>query len=195
MSELLIQARSWVNAHYGRQAIHLIKAEEWLDRINPAASEAMRLATVTHDMERAFPEPDSPRVDPSRGPDDPIYNNAHAERSARIVSAYLRQAANPVSEEFIDEVAALIRAHEFGGWPEANWVQAADSLSFLEVNVDYFIERIGAPDSDWTYDYVESKFNWMYDRIQIAEARTLAEPLRVRAIEKLQGKMGRNGLA
>jgi hypothetical protein len=190
MSELLIRARNWVNENYGRRAIHLIKAETWLDRINPAATEAMRLATVTHDMERAFPGHDSPLLDPDRGPDDPIYNNAHTERSARIVEEYLRQLPDSLSEEFLAEVAALIRAHEFGGWPEANWVQAADSLSFLEVNVDYFIGRIGAPDSDWTYEYVKAKFDWMYERVQIAEARVLAEPLHAWAIGKLRDKMG-----
>ena len=30
---------------------------------------------------------------------------------------------------------ALVRVHEEGGWPEANVVQAADSLSFLETMV------------------------------------------------------------
>ncbi|HEV2661967.1 MAG TPA: hypothetical protein VGU68_15260, partial [Ktedonobacteraceae bacterium] len=61
MSELLPLARAWVSEHYGKSAEHLLKAEEWLRRIDPAASEAMLLATVTHDMERAFPGPDSPK--------------------------------------------------------------------------------------------------------------------------------------
>ncbi len=179
-----MQARNWVVEQYGKHAEHLLKAEEWLLRIYPTATETMLLATVTHDMERAFPGPDSPKVDPNLGPADPIYNRAHSERSARIVSAYLRTQQAPVV--LINEVASLIRAHEIGGWSEANWVQAADSLSFLEVNVDFFIKRIDAPDSDWTASYVRAKFDWMYERIQVAEARLLAVPLHKQALQKLE---------
>jgi len=82
-------------------------------------------------MERAFPGLDSPSQ--RNGFLDLDYYRAHSERSARIVSVYLTEQG--VSEQLVTEVAALIRVHEFGGWPEANLVQAADSLSFLEVNV------------------------------------------------------------
>ena len=95
MNDLLELSRTWVREIYGVSAQHLLKAEEWLRRIDPAASEAMLLATLTHDMERAFPGPDSPRQDPSLGPDDPVYNQAHSERSARIVSDFLRQQHAP----------------------------------------------------------------------------------------------------
>ncbi|MBA2678484.1 MAG: DUF4202 domain-containing protein, partial [Ktedonobacteraceae bacterium] len=133
------------------------------------------------------PEPDSPKPDPSLGPDDPIYNNAHSERSARIVGDFLR--AQHASEDLIAEVARLIRAHEFGGWPDANWVQAADSLSFLEVNIDYFLDRINPSEPlGWTLEWVHAKFDWMYNRIQIPTARTLAAPFHKVAMEKLQKK-------
>ena len=193
MSELIEWSRRWVRDNYGKSAQHLLKAEEWLRRINPEASEAMLLATLTHDMERAFPGPDSPRLDPALGPDDPIYNTAHSERSVRIVSDFLREQQAP--EALIADVACLIRAHEIGGWPEANWVQAADSLSFLEVNIDFFLSRIGAPQSDWTLTYVRAKFDWMYSRIQIAEARALAAPLHETALQKLRRKEEEMALA
>lgn len=187
MSDLMIVAQAWVRDNYGKSAEHLLKAEEWLGRINPAASEAMLLATLTHDMERAFPEPDSPRPDPSLGPDDPIYNNAHSERSARIVSDFLR--AQHAPEDLIAEVANLIRVHEFGGWPDANWVQAADSLSFLDVNIDFFLDRINPSQPlGWTPEWVHDKFDWMYNRIRIPTAHTLATPLYKVAMEKLQKK-------
>ena len=37
----------------------------------------------------------------------------------------------------------MIRAHEYGGDDDENYVQAADSLSFLEVNVDVIPELDG----------------------------------------------------
>lgn len=191
MNDLLALSRNWVKEHYGMNAEHLLKAEEWLKRINPTASEAMLLATVTHDMERAFPGPDSPKQDPALGPDDPVYNQAHAERSVRIVSDFLRE--HQVSETLVEEVARLIRVHEIGGWPEADWVQAADSLSFLQVNVDLFLNRIGRPHDGWTLEHVRAKFDWMYYRIKIPEARALATPLYERALEKLRKKEGEYG--
>jgi hypothetical protein len=186
MDDLLELSRAWVEQNYGRSAEHLLKAEEWLRRIDPNASQAMILAALTHDMERAFPGPDSPKQDLSRGPDDPLYNQAHSERSARIVSDFLR--AHHASETLVADVASLIRVHEMGGWPEADRVQAADSLSFLEVNVDFFLDRIGAPQDDWTLDHVRAKFDWMYHRIKIPEARALAAPLYEIALQKLSKK-------
>jgi len=187
MSELLLLSRAWVRDNYGKHARHLLKAEEWLQHINPAASEAMLLATLTHDMERAFPGPDSPKQTPALGPDDPIYNQAHSERSARIVSDFLHEQHAP--DDLIAEVAALIRVHEFGGWPDANWVQAADSLSFLEVNIDFFLGRIDpSQENNWTLEEVRAKFDWMYNRIQIPAARTLATPLYAAAMQKLHQK-------
>ncbi len=186
MNELLELSRTWVKENYGKHAEHLLKAEEWLRRIDPNASQAMILATLTHDMERAFPGPDSPKQDPSRGPDDPLYNQAHSERSARIVSEFLRE--HHASETLVEDVACLIRVHEIGGWPEADWVQAADSLSFLEVNVDFFLNRIGASQDGWTLNTVRAKFDWMYHRIKIPEARALAAPLYKIALQKLRKK-------
>jgi hypothetical protein len=186
--DILILSRTWVSENYGRHAQHLLKAEEWLRRIDPHATEAMLLAILTHDMERAFPGPDSPKQDPSLGPDDPIYNQAHSQRSARIVSMFLRE--QHVPETLVMEVARLIEVHEVGGWSEADWVQAADSLSFLEVNIDFFLGLINAPENGWTFAEVRAKFDWMYQRIKIATARELATPLYEQALHKLRDKGG-----
>jgi hypothetical protein len=187
MSALIELCRTWVRDKYGRSAEHLLKAEEWLRRIEPAASQAMLLAALTHDMERAFPGPDSPQLVPARGPADPVYNQAHSQRSARIVGEFLRaqQAPGPL----VEEVESLIRAHEIGGWPQADSVQAADSLSFLEVNIDFFLERLAAPRDSWPPEYVRAKFEWMYQRMTIPAARALAAPYYARAMQKLQRQL------
>src|SRR5215471_10855732 len=101
-------AREWVDAHYEHGGLHLLQTEVWLQRLKPDASEEMLLAALTHDMERAFPGPDSPSLDPKDGVDNPDYNNAHSERSARIVSDYLQEQG--ASQESIKEVARLIKA-------------------------------------------------------------------------------------
>jgi hypothetical protein len=186
LESLRDQARNWVNAHYAHGRVHLLQTEVWLQRLKPGASEELLLAALTHDMERAFPGPDSPSLDPKDGVDNPGYNNAHSERSARIVSNYLRE--QDASSESIKEVARLIRAHEYGGDDEENLVQAADSLSFLEVNVDVFLGWLVAGDEKWDADAVRAKFDWMNERIQIPVARELARPLYEEALQKLESR-------
>lgn len=178
----LIQAtRQWVTEKYPYNNDHLLKALEWLDRIAPDASEAMRLATLTHDMERAFPGPDQPIHHVIKGFDDHEYYAAHAARSARIVGAWLREQG--AHETLVQEVERLIRAHEDGGWPEADLVQAADSLSFLEVNVDLFLNMLRS--GKRSPDEVRLKFDYTYERIQVAHAKELALPLYQQAIGRL----------
>src|SRR6266566_5179048 len=180
------RAREWVCVYYEQGARYLLQTEAWLQRLQPEASEELLLAALTHDMERAFPGPDSPSLDPKQGVDNPTYNTAHSERSARIVSVYLREQG--ASEECIEEVARLIRAHEYGGDGDENLVQAADSLSFLEVNVDVFLGWMDAGDERWNADAVDAKFTWMYERIQIQQARELAKPLYEEAMRKLKSR-------
>ena len=180
------RTRAWVRAHYENGGKHLLQTEVWLQRLKPDAFEEMLLAALTHDMERAFPGPDSPSLDPKDGVDNPIYNNAHCERSARIVCDYLHE--QDASRESIEEVARRVRAHEYGGDDDENLVQAADSLSFLEVNVDVFLGWMDAGNEKWNADAVRAKFNWMYERIQIPQARDLARPLFEEAMRKLESR-------
>src|SRR4051794_14942162 len=112
---LMNAARDWVVDKYPYNSFHLLKSLEWLDRLSPGMPEAVRLATLTHDMERAFPGPDQPVA---RILDDPDYYRAHSERSARIVANWMRE--NGAAEDLIGDVEELILVHEFGGWPEAD---------------------------------------------------------------------------
>jgi hypothetical protein len=177
-STLVEAAKQWVIDKYTYNNYHLVRSLVWLDRLAPGSSEAVRLATLTHDMERAFPGPDQPVM---TSLDDPEYMVLHSERSARIVGEWLRE--NGADEDLVREVERLIRFHEFGGWPEANLVQAADSLSFLEVNVGLFLTM--ARSGRRTIEDVRSKFDFSYNRIQVPEAKVFAMPMLEKAIEQL----------
>ena len=168
-STLVEAARRWVIETYPYNRDHLVCALDWLDRIAPGSHEAVRLATLTHDMERAFPGPDSPQM---KSLNDPVYNKLHSERSARIVGTWLR--GRGASDALVQSVETLILAHETGGWLEADLVQAADSLSFFDTNIDLFLDfvrsgRFSAADVRW-------KFEHSYQRIQVPQAKALALP-------------------
>jgi hypothetical protein len=112
---------------------------------------------------------------------DPEYERLHSLRSARIVGAWLRE--RQTNEALVAEVERLIVAHEFGGWPDADLVQAVDSLSFLETNVELFLGFVRS--GKHPAHEVRKKFNQMFGRIQIPRLKSLAEPLIEHALEQL----------
>jgi hypothetical protein len=177
-SPLIDAARAWVIECYPYNRHHLLKALEWLDRVAPDSSEAVRLATLTHDMERAFPGPDQPVI---KTLSDPEYERLHSLRSARIVGAWLRE--HHASEALVEHVEALIVAHEFGGWREADLVQAADSLSFLETNIELFLGFVRS--GRHPAHEVRKKFTQMFERIRIPRLKGLAQPLFDGALQQL----------
>ena len=172
---LIDEAADWIEPYWNAE--HLRRALDWLLVLDSDASKELQLAALTHDMERHFPG--GPEQDLSIAPEAGLeYRRLHSERSARIVGEWLREAgAEPAS---VAEVERLIRLHESGGDADANALQAADSLSFLEVNIDipYVWARRGA----CGLDRARAQHTWMFERIQIPEARTLARPLYDEAI-------------
>lgn len=164
------RALRWIEPYYDR--VHLEQAVVWLLRIDPDASEPLLVAALTHDMERQFPG--GPRLDKRTGAwDDLDYNSRHAERSARIVGAWLRD--QQTDDAFAARVAALILEHEFGGSEQGNKLQAADSLSFLDVNGVLAARWI--ENGETSLEHALRKLDWMYERIALPDAQELARPL------------------
>jgi hypothetical protein len=88
VTELVDAARAWIDEVHPHPR-HLTRALEWADALEPQAGEALRIAAVTHDSERAFPDPDCP-WDSADDFDVPGYLRYHQERCARITSEWLR---------------------------------------------------------------------------------------------------------
>jgi kynurenine formamidase len=179
--DLVERARGWMadqHPHFG----HMQRALDWALVLDPNASDAVQIAAVTHDAERAYPDPDSP-WDSAVSWADPEYNRWHQERCARIVGEWLReQGAEPALTE---EVEQLVRVHEEGGWPAADIVQAADSLSFLETMVWILGEWIQS--GRCTRESSEGKARHSLSRInrELVRAREEAEPLLAAALQRL----------
>lgn len=180
-NRLLEKTRGWVEKIYFN-ANHLIRTVYWVKRLNPDASEALVLAALTHDIERAFEEgrkPPSPEFGGAKW-DDPVYNKWHSERSAKFVEEFLgRERASP---QLIQEVVGLIKQHEFGGSEETNLLRDADSLSFLEVNAPIFISWVPEKLSK---EEVKEKLDYMFNRIGGEGARKLAKRLYDKATSEL----------
>jgi hypothetical protein len=171
------------------------RTRDWLLVLDPNASEALQVAAVLHDIERAVPE-EEPQSRPRWPASD--YDDWHADRAMRVAARWLGEhGADPV---MLAETCALIRVHEVGGWPDADLIQAADSLSFLEVQADWFLARVRR--SEIGADEAERKFRWMHERIRVPRARELSAPMFEQALAQLDagreagtGAEGRSGPA
>jgi hypothetical protein len=160
----------------------LERARDWVVHLDGDAPLEVRLATLTHDIERMFPS--GPVFDKAHGRwDDPDYLYAHASRSAEVVGVWIHEQADVTAELDRRELRRLITLHEFGGLAGADLVQAGDSLSFLETLQD--VVRSWVEGGECDVAQARAKHQYMADRIRIAEARRLAEPLLEAALASL----------
>jgi hypothetical protein len=178
VTELERKAEAFIAPYWN--ADHLLNTRDWLIRLAADASEALRVAAVVHDCERMFAG--GPAIDPSAPPDDATYLREHSERSARFAGEWLRREG--ADTRFVDEVEELVRLHEGGGTPAADLLQAADSVSFLDVNGDVVLDWIA--DGRATCAQARAKLDYMLDRIRVERARELALPLYERATARLE---------
>jgi hypothetical protein len=167
-------AREWIASYWNAE--HLVRTRDWVIELDPGAGLALRLAALTHDIERNFPG--SPAPDPT----DPSYVRLHSDRSASIVRDWLASEGAP--EELGTEVARLISAHEVGGWQEADVLQAADSLSFLEVNATR--PAAWVRDGRCSPAEARARLREMSDRIAVEPARPPADALLEDAERRLE---------
>jgi hypothetical protein len=169
------EALAWVAPH--RNGRHLIRTRDWLRELRPDAGEPLVLAALLHDVDRNV---DKGALDRHIAAwDEPAVVQAHAEQAAEVAGAWLRNRG--ADEALVSVVAALIRRHETGGGEDADALQAADSLSFLETN----------PAATWVREgrasraEAERKLRWMHDRIRPDRARAAAAPLLRRALREV----------
>jgi len=169
------RALQWIATYWN--ADHLVRTRDWLLELEPEAGLALRLAALTHDMERHFPG--GPSQDLSAEPEEDMeYRRLHSERSARIVGDWLRQQG--VEDGLVHDVERLIRVHEIGGAADEDLLQAADSLSFLETNADLVAGWYTS--GRCSRERAKSQHRWMFERIKLPRARDLARPLYEEAI-------------
>jgi Domain of unknown function (DUF4202) len=167
---VISRAERWIEPYWNAE--HLRRTAHWVLVLDSDAGETLRLAALTHDMERHFPG--GPVQNLTLPPESDVeYWREHSERSARIVGEWLRGEGAP--ETTIAEVERLVHLHEVGGDHDADVLQAADSLSFLEVNVD--VPYAWARRGDCDLERARAQHTWMFERIRVPAARELAGPL------------------
>jgi len=173
--------RDWVKeVHYNPP--HLLRTEYWLLKLNPKADLTLRIAALTHDIERAFGERRNPPKDEVKIKwEDEEYCLWHGERSAKFSADFLKNSG--ANQRLIEKVKHLVIYHELGGDEETNFIKDADSISFLEINAPRFISRIS---NEQTKRETKEKFNYMFNRISSVKAKKLARSYYNKAMSELE---------
>lgn len=179
-SRVEVLAADWVSPY--NQVTHLLRARDWLVFLAPDATLEMRLAAMTHDIERMFPG--GPVLDHARVEwDDPAYLFAHSMRSAEAVGFWLG-GLGPMSDSVdVREVRRLIGLHEVGGLRGADELQAADSLSFLETLAD--LTRQWVLTGTCSRGKAAEKLHYSLDRIRVSAAVDPGKQLLEWALDQL----------
>lgn len=134
-------------ADLDREASHGINTLDWVLRINPDASLALQIAALGHDIERSV----SPRYRREEFTDHAEYKKAHSERGAEILGGILNK--HNLEQSVIEEAVELVKLHEVGGTEDADVLRDADSISFFDNNLEFYIGYKGLEEAKRQVEY------------------------------------------
>ena len=146
--------------------VHSKNTLEWLLKLKPDADDALKIAALGHDIERAIAERKVRREDYK---DYDEFKEAHASNSAKILAEIMKECN--ISKKLADDVVFLVCHHETGGTRRIDILRDADSISFFHVNLPYYFLRNGIEETKrrclWGYkklpknmQEVVAKFNY-----------------------------------
>lgn len=161
---------------------HLKRTVFWLEKLDPKAPDALRVAALMHDIERAFRKPSTFDLVKRVGFNHPNLLNLHQKESAEIARKFLLE--NGFDKRFSDQVAKYIRYHETGGTRETNFLMDADSISFFEIDASKFIKEVEKGILD--RGKAKAKFKFMFQRIKSKKAKDFCKPFYTNSLKKLE---------
>nr|CAI64113.1 hypothetical protein [uncultured archaeon]CBH36526.1 hypothetical protein BSM_00030 [uncultured archaeon]CBH39384.1 hypothetical protein BSM_28630 [uncultured archaeon] len=118
--------------------IHSKNTLEWLLKLKPDADDALKIAALGHDIERAIEERKVRREDYK---DYDEFKEAHASNSTTILAEIMKECN--ISKKLADDIVFLVCHHETGGTRRVDILRDADSISFFHVNLPYYFLRNG----------------------------------------------------
>lgn len=116
--------------------IHSKNTLQWLLKLKPDADEALQIAALGHDIDRAIEEH---KVRRESYKDYNEFKDAHALNSANILAEVMKECN--INKKLADDISYLVRHHETGGTRNVDILRDADSISFFQVNLSYYFIR------------------------------------------------------
>jgi len=140
----------------------------WVLKLDPSADQALQIAALAHDIERAD---EKQKIKRSDFDDYDTFKTVHANRSADILKSMLEQ--HEFHSSFIEDACLLVQNHEFGGIPRADLLKDADSLSYFEVNLPHYFKREGLEETKrrclWGLRRLSDKHRALVNQIKYSE--------------------------
>ena len=145
-------------------AVHSKNTLQWLLKLKPDADEALQIAALGHDIERAIDQRKVRREDFEHYDQ---FKAAHAHNSAEILKEVMLNCG--VEETLMEQVYDLVNRHEVGGDERSDLLKDADSISYFEVNLPHYYKRHG-------WNETKRRCLWGYKRLS-EKMKTLAAKL------------------
>lgn len=133
--------------------VHAENVLDWVLKLRSDADEALQIAALSHDIDRAD---ERRRVRRTDFKDYSAFKTAHANNSAKILKKILHECH--VEQSIIDEACRLVERHEVGGDLRSDLLKDADSISYFEVNMPLYFQREG-------YEETLKRCIWGYHRL------------------------------
>ena len=157
--------------------LHAKRTVYWIKRLKPDADEALLIAGILHDIERAF------YGDWKKGSDDPELLRKHQNMCAREAEKFLK--SERAGAAFIKRVKSLVARHEEGGDEEQNILCEADCLAYFEKKA---LRHAKAGKREGRERVMIKKLKYIFKRISSPRARKIALPFYKKALAELSDK-------
>ena len=150
---------------------HSKNTRAWVLKLKPEADIALQIAALGHDIERSMKEL---KIKRENYTDYNEFKMAHARNSAKVLDDLLSK--YDLNETIRYKISHLVSHHEFGGYPEANILKDADSISYFDVNLPFYFQRNSRGETEfriiWGYQRLSDEAksivrNFSYDNIEL----------------------------
>lgn len=136
------------------ETTHAQLVHKWVLVLKPDAGEALQIAALSHDIDRAITGITEKDLNDFSKIDE--FKKEHAERSAQFISEILKMHNYP--DVTIHKVKQLVMRHEVGGDQESDTLRDADSVAYFEYNIPSYLKRNGL-------ERTEKKIRLMFERM------------------------------
>lgn len=172
--QFLIDA--FIKADRPTDVVHGQRTAHWIAQLKPGADEALLLAGMLHDIERAINGDWK-----NHSTDNPEMLQKHSDLSAEEAAKFLRGVG--ADETLIERVKYLISRHEIGGDADQNVLCDADCLAFFEEKA---MRNAKLLKQEGREAEMQQRLNYVFGRIHSEEGRRIATPYFKEAMEFLE---------
>lgn len=165
------------------QIRHFKRTVYWIKQLRPNADEALLISAIAHDIERARRKKNTLKKKIEKGFLDKEFLRLHENEGAKIIAEFLKE--QKAGQKIIERVVMLVSKHEEGGNEDQNLLKDADSISFFETSINYFLSEEKLKEIE-NKGKIRAKIEWMYERISSNKAKHITKTMYEEAITKFE---------